>query len=91
MTGDVRMEVAPIPTKSLRLRHSLLVYLFNHNILSTSSSKNEVRVMDMYFLDKLEAGLGNVSGFRYLQSYSEPCQELQRLRGLRKHYYMLEP
>ena len=62
VTGDSRMESAPIPTKSLTLRHSLLVYLLNHNILPASSSKNEVRVMDVYFLDKLEAGLGNVSG-----------------------------
>ena len=59
---EVRMESVPIPTKSLRLRHSILVYLFNHNIVPTSSSKNEVWVMDVYFLDKLEAELGNISG-----------------------------
>ena len=38
--GKVVKYKAFIPTKFLKLRHSLLFYLLNHNIVSASSSKN---------------------------------------------------
>lgn len=49
-------------TSFLTLRHSLLVQLFNHNIVLASSGNNIVRVSNCYFLDKMEFGIGGIAG-----------------------------
>lgn len=66
VADTMHYETNAIHTTSLDLRHSQLVYLFNHNIASASSSKKEVRVTDMYFLHKLECGLGDIVGLPLL-------------------------
>lgn len=55
-SGGVMLDRIYSPTRFLSLRHSLLIYLYNHSIVPVSSGHNIVRVPNYYFLDKMEFG-----------------------------------
>nr|XP_027083704.1 uncharacterized protein LOC113706005 [Coffea arabica] len=49
-------------TSSFPESQRLLIYLFSSNIIPRASGTNEARTSDIYFLDKMEHGLGNIEG-----------------------------
>ncbi|XP_071911330.1 uncharacterized protein [Coffea arabica] len=49
-------------TSSFSKSQRLLIYLFASNIIPRASGTNEARTSDIYFLDKMEHGLGNIQG-----------------------------
>ncbi|XP_027171769.1 uncharacterized protein LOC113771382 [Coffea eugenioides] len=49
-------------TSSFPESQRLLIYLFAANIIPRASGTNEARTSDIYFLDKMKHGLGNIQG-----------------------------
>ena len=48
--------------KNFEARDRLLAYSYNFNIIPMTSSLNELRIADLYLLDKMRNGLGTIQG-----------------------------
>ena len=59
-TGDIVFH-----TPNMLIKHRLLVYLYNSNVIPRASNLNEVRCSDIYLLDKMLHGLQGVEGISF--------------------------
>ena len=53
-----------VPVRLLEVRHRLIAYLLGFNVEPRSSGLNELRVTDIYVIDKMVNGLGEIGGLQ---------------------------
>ncbi|KAL6522255.1 hypothetical protein OROHE_016808 [Orobanche hederae] len=64
-TSSRQSNIMIISTSSFTAKNRLVLYLLGTNIQPRASGTNEVRTSDLYYLDKMVHGLGNLPGINY--------------------------